>query len=374
MNLFIRKTLGSFEVARVLGVLTSRACAGIGVLLLLVVLFACGQTPPGKSGDDLTDLSQAIPFIKANGDKAFIDAFYQKHGVTPYDHGNDLLIAGKAAAAKRWYEEVAVATEKPIYLYGAATTRWKMGDNHGALKDCRFLLGQKPSLLLKARTLYTLGTILIDERDFEAAKEILKTCFETYGMIPKKFGGQYLALSMLAWAAVVEGNYDEVKPLLDRALEFNEKLRTIGIEPYGLGRYHETLAELRFVQRDYQGALAKAEESEQAYKNAKRPFEADMMRSKVGLYNLLSGRPKVADEIASALWAKFNNRPDRTRAAAYNEVTLAKLDQCADNEGDRKKREQAARKWANRSAGGKALIQLLEFIMDKGNVPCPEWR
>jgi tetratricopeptide (TPR) repeat protein len=242
------------------------------------------------------------------------------------------------------------------------------------MKDGLYLLHKNPSPLLRARTLYLLGSIHIDERQILEAKTCLTDAFEEYGAIENKFGGQYLALSMLAWAAILEDKYDEVIPLLDRAQEYNEKLRDIGLEPYSLGMYHETLAELHFVQGDYHAALLKSEESENAYREAGELMEADLILTKVALLKLLDGSPKKADEIAKNLWTRFNNRVDRARSAAYNEITLMKLDQCSGNESDLLARERTVRIWAESAPGGKALIELMEFVLDRDKAPCPEWR
>ncbi len=133
------------------------------------------------------------------------------------------------------------------------------------------------------------------------------------------------------------------------------------------------MAELAFVKGDYQRALAKAKESQDAYFQSGRLLESDMMGSKVALYLLLTGKPKAADALAAQMWEKFNDKPDKARAAAYNEITLAKLDQCSGNDADKERRLAAARSWAVSATGGKALIELLNFIMDREKVPCPEW-
>ena len=322
----------------------------------------------------LDDIDIKEIFGGINIDVSAAIARVEAMGIAPYDFGVDLLVAGKIDEAKKWFEALGIATNEPKYVYGLAWVKRRTGDNHGAMKDAHYLLHKNPSPLLRARTLYMLGTISIDERNIQEAKVYLKDAFEVYGSLKNKFGGQYLALSMLAWAAVIEGKHDEVLPLLDQALEFNEKLRTIGLEPYGLGMYHETLAELSFVQGDYQGALVKSEESELAYREAGELLEADLMQTKIGLFNLLVGNPKEADTLSKALWKRFNEQTGRARATAYNEITLMKLDQCSQNETDLTKREKAVRAWAASAPGGKALIELLDFIMDRKNVPCPEWR
>ena len=298
----------------------------------------------------------------------------EEKGVTPYDFGIDLLYSGRPDKAKKWFETLGIATKEPQYLFGLAWVKWQSGDNHGALKDGHYLIHKNPPPLIRARTLYLLGTINIDEKDFKRAREDLQKAFDAYAAIEGKYGGQYKVLTMIAWAAVVEGKYEEVLELLDRALEFNEKARDIGLKTQSLGRYLEIIAEMFFRQGDYSSALRKADESRAAYQASGELFAADIMQVKIGLLKLMTGEPKAAGEIAADLWERFHDRPDRARLLAYNEITLMKLDQCAQNETSRAEREKAVRAWATSAAGGKALLELLEFVGDRAKVPCPAWR
>ena len=291
-------------------------------------------------------------------------------GITPYDFGRDLLVAGEGEKAKQWYQALTIATKDPQYIYGLAWVKWQTGDNGAALKDAQYLLHKNPSPLIRARTLFLLGGINVDERQFERARERLTEGLKAYTSL-NKFGGQFLCLSMLAMVAVHEREFDEVEPLLDRAYEINEKMRTKGFKPYSRGRYHEIIGEMRFVQGDYIGAASSAEESEAAYRQIGQTDLADEILAKTALLKVLNGEPKSGGELATELWQRFHESIDRGRLLAYNNITLMKLSQCANIEEDREAREVAARKWASSAPGGKALLELLEFVK---KFPCSEWR
>jgi len=111
-----------------------------------------------------------------------------------------------------------------------------------------------------------LGAINVDEHDFEAARENLRTGFEAYEVLDKA-GGQYLCLSMMAMCAVFERRLDDVEPLLEKALEYNKKIEAKGKTPYSLGRYHEIISEMRFAQGDYDGASASAQKNKVAVRH-----------------------------------------------------------------------------------------------------------
>lgn len=339
-----------------------------GFCTRIVLVFGLVLPSFGQATWDAEEISEI--FDGVHFDMSAAIARVEAKGITPYDFGRDLLVAGEGEKAKQWYQSLAIATKEPQYLYGLAYVKRQTGDNHGALKDAYFLMHKNPPQLIRARTLYLLGGINLDERRFEEARKNLQEGLEAYAQL-NKFGGQYLCLSMMAWGAVFEGNYDAVEPLLDRALEFNEKIRSKGKEPYGLGRYHEIIGELQFAQKNYFASLLAAEQSKEAYQESGLQYHSEEMQAKIGLLKLMTGEPQEASRIATELWEKHHKSLDRGRLLAYNNVTLMKLSECAKIEVDRENKHEAAMDWANSAPGGKALIELLSFVKKS---PCPEWR
>ncbi len=373
MSIFIRKALGLRAL----------------LLVFSIYLFACGH--PAQPVETAQLAKTALPveasppaqkwneseivevFIGEKIDLAGTVAKIKAKDQTPYDFGIHLLKRGKTREAKRWFEAIGIETKELQYVYGLARVKWKTGDNHGALRDGYYIINNKPSKLIRARTLYLLGTINIDERRFDKVDEDLKGALDAYAELGKN-GGQYLVLSQMAWASVAQEKYEEGQEYMGRALEQNEKAQAKGFPGFSLGFYHEVMAEIEFRQGNYPGALNKAEESEAAYRKWGQVLLADFSLTKIALLKLMSGDPERAGEIATQIWEKYNDRLDGGKHLAYNDITLMKLDQCSGDEINQQKRETAARAWANSSAGGKTLIELLEFVADRQNVPCPEWR
>ncbi len=334
---------------------------GVSILSLFFSAIACSQNT--WDDDEITRIFDGIDVTAA------LQRVEEK-GVTPYDFGLKLLNMGYPDKAKEWYVAVGIHTKDLQYVYGLAWVKWLTGDSQGALNDSKYILARKPTPLIKARTLYMLGAINVDEYKFGAAQEYLQAGFEAYGELNKP-GGQYLCLSMMAMGAVFERNLDKVEQLLEQSLEYNEKNGQRGYKPDDMGRTYEIISELRFAQGNYDSSLLAAQQSVEAYRTALKHSFADEVEAKVALLYFLNGEPKAARKLATQLWEKHHTARDRGRLLAYNSITLMKISLCAQRNEDAAEKELAARAWANSGPGGKALIKLLEWIKD---TPCPEWR
>lgn len=265
---------------------------------------------------------------------------------------------------------MAISKKDPQFIYGLAWVKWKTGDNRSALKDALYLLHRNPSPLIRARTLFLLGSINLDERELEKARMLYQEGLVAYEEL-NKFGGQFLCLSMLSMIAVHERNYEQVEPLLKRAYAVNERLREKGFEPYSLARYHEIIGEMHFTKGDFQLAQKLFEKSESVYRETGQTDLADEILTKVALLMVINGEPAVGGDLARKLWEAHHQSPDRGRLLAYLNVTLLKLAQCSQNHEDQDQREEAALAWASSAQGGRALKELMETVK---KIPCPEWR
>ncbi len=341
--------------------------------LCICNMLACGQNDKPKWDDE--EIADVFDGIDVTAALARVEA----RGVTPYDFGFYLLRQGHPDKAKEWFVAVGIDAarkgdkDRGKYIYGLAWVKWVTGDNKGAIEDVKYVLARKPSPLIRARSLYLLGAVSVDEHQFEDARANLRAGQSAYKALGKD-GGQFLCFSMLALAAVYEGNFDDVEKLLDLASQHNDAIKAKGKKPYSMGREYEIISEKRYAQGDYAGALEMATESESAYRLAGKEHLADEVQSKIGFLLLLNGEPKGAQKLASKLWETHHKARDRGRLLAYNSITLMKLSLCSDNEADAADKEKTARAWASSGPGGKALIRLLEWTKEEKKFPCPEWR
>ena len=333
-------------------------CRFLGLLMVLIAGWCWGQNQweDAEIETIMTDLLSRDPKF----------ALLNERVVTPYDFGLDLFDLGKHEESLSWFYTLADVTGDNKAIYGLARILWKTGDNHGSLKQGGYVLTRNPSPVMRARTFYLMGSIEVDERDFKGANRDLEESFEIYSSL-KKTGGQYLALAMMAWCAVIEGKFHKVDKLLRRARRFDEMSRN----SYGPAFDYEVMAELYFRQKRYVSALNYAKKSHAENLEKGNSLEADLMLTKVALLLFLTGEPEQAGEVADGLWKKYNKRPNYARLQAYNEVLLMALDRCAGLKRDADDREKAAQAWADASAGGAALKELLDFV---SAVPCPTWR
>ncbi|MDJ0839242.1 MAG: hypothetical protein QNK37_22180, partial [Acidobacteriota bacterium] len=118
-------------------------------MLLLLFLFG-GFTPLiGQSSWQPDEVDEILTLAKTDvpGAVALIGS-----RSTPYDFGiKALLQAGEGDKAINWFNMLTVETNDFKYLYGAAWSKWKTGENKGALKDALYLSHQELSPLLQAR-------------------------------------------------------------------------------------------------------------------------------------------------------------------------------------------------------------------------------
>ena len=285
---------------------------------------------------------------------------------TPYDFGiKALLQAGEGDKAIDWFNMLTVETNDFKYLYGAAWSKWKTGDNKGALKDALYLSHQELSPLLQARNYYLLGSICLESRLLDDAKKYLAAGHESYGAIDK-YGGQYLCLTLLGAVEMRQGNFDQVEPLLQRALEADRLNVEAGYKGHGMGRYHDIMAEMYFLQGDYPSAMEANQKARTAYLGMNKQMAADGAYVKMGILYLIMGKARDAYAISVELWNRHQNGG---RIFAYNNIILAKLSKCGRNDADYHVRANSARAWAGDSPGGTALTELFDFVMKR---PCPD--
>ena len=321
---------------------------------------------PGQIEWDENEIANVFDGIDLSAALARVEA----KGVTPYDFGFLLLRRGHPDKAKEWFVAVGIQTKDLQYVYGLAWSKLATGDNQGAAADAKYILARKPSPKIKARTLFLLGTINVDEHNFKEAHDYLNAGLKAYEELNLP-GGQYLCTTMLAMCAVFERNLESVPDLLEKGHEYNEKTKQMGYKPASMGRTHEIISELRFAETDYHGALLAAREGVEVYRRDKRHHLADELEAKIGLLLLLTGEPKSAHILSVQLWETHHESRDRGRLLAYNSITLMKFSLCAGQLEDAAEKERAARAWANAGPGGKELIRLLEWVKDQ---PYPEWR
>jgi len=339
--------------------------AGSLLLLCIVAPFVRIQNPISKE-----DAAEIFDGIEVDVTRA-IEAI-EARGITPYDFGMDLFAAGDVEGAKKWFQTLAIATEDLQYLYGLAWVKWKTGDTLGALQDCAYILSQESaSDLLRARIHYLMGSSSFDGREMEKAEKYFRKGIELYKKLGK-YGGQYLCLIELAKVEAERREYDHALETLEKAMSANERLGEKGIEPYGHGRYWELVGNIRFLQRDFEGALHANEMSEAAYRKSGEIFQSDEVLAKMGLLKFMMGYPREASEIASDLWDRFHNDTARLRLMAYNNVTLMALDRCSQEPESAQQRKESALTWANHAPDGKYLEEILDYV--EKHVPCPEWR
>ncbi len=330
------------------------------LLVLCLTIPAMAQTSwEDREIDDIfalvkTDVPAAISLVEKK--------------VSAYDFGIELLEVGKGDMALEWFRLLTIATNKYKHLYGLAWTKWKTGDYDGALKDALYLSKQDLEPLLAARTFYMLGSLCIESRIFDDARVNLNAGLETYRTIDK-YGGQHICLILLAAVEVYEGNFDKVMPLLDQALEADRKNQAAGYNSYGMGPYFDIKSEMHFWTGDYRAALEANQLARSAYLEKKDYTAADGAFVKIGILKFILGEPREAHAIAVELWNRYNNTTG-SRILAYNNVLLAKLSQCGQDDEDYQARVDGVRTWAQGKPGGQMLLDLQNFVLDK--VPCPE--
>ena len=317
----------------------------------------------GQSSWDLEEVGEIVTLAKTDvpGAVALIGS-----RATPYDFGiKALLQSGEGQKAIDWFNMLTVATDEHKYVYGAAWSKWKTGDNKGALKDALYLSHQELSPLLQARNYYLLGSICLESRLLDDAGKYLTAGLKSYQAIDK-YGGQYLCLTLLAAVEMRRGSYDRVEPLLRQALEADRLNEAAGYNGHGMGRFHDILAEMYFLQGDYPAAIEANRKARTAYLGMNKQMAADGAYVKIGILNLIMGQTREAHAISVELW---NRHQDGGRVFAYNNIILAKLSKCGRNEADYQTRANSARSWARDAPGGAALSELFDFVLKQ---PCPE--
>ncbi len=332
----------------------------LGCLIIVFLLPACAQDK--WSEEEITSVFDGIDLTAALNKLEAKD-------VTPYDFGFDLLRKGHKDRAKTWYSAMSTKTDDPKYAYALAWVEWATGNSAAALDDCKYVLAKNPTPLIKARTYYLLGTVNVDEFNFEAARKSLNAGLDLYRELGK-VGGQYLCTSMLALCAVYEGEFHEVEPLLDKA----EQLRQPVSKIYSGGRYHEILSLMRYEQNDFAGALIAAQDSVAAYRESEEYHLADEVEAKVGFLLLVNGQPKAAKATANRIWEKHHKKRSSGHLLAVNAITLMKISLCSDHFDDAESKEKSVRAWAKAGPGGKAVLKILNWTKDENEFPCPEWR
>ena len=335
------------------------------LILLCSSTFLSSQEPENWDEEEIAEVFSGL-HVDAGPAIASVEA----KGVTPYDFGLDLVDAGMPEKAIEWYRTLGIATKDPQYLYGLAWVKWKTGDYAGAVKDAYFLIHKDPPPLIRARTYYLLGSVNLEQRRLTDAKRELHMGLETYKAIPNKFGGQYLCLTLLAAVAIHQHKFDEVGALLDQALEANEKLESIGLKPYGQGRYFEILGEMHFWKAEYRAALDTTQQARKAYEADGRTMASDGALVKIGMLKLILGELQEAHAVSAEIWEKYHTNPNAGRILAYNNITIAKISKCAQHEEDYQARSNSVLSWANSVPGGRAVIELFEFLLV--SIPCPE--
>jgi len=334
----------------------------VSVLLVFTLIpssMAQNKWEPEEIEDifDGFDVSAAIARVEARG-------------VTPYDFGLDLLAAGQPEKAKLWFKNLATSTRDLKYLYGLAWVLRRGGENGKAQSAGKYILENEPTPLIRARVLYLLGAINLDERLLSEARENLQEGLKAYAAL-EKAGGQFVCLNKLALLAILERKYDEVEGYLEEALAMNDRVRAKGKTPYSLGPIYEVRGESLFGQGDYDGALLMAIDSEKAYREDGEIEVADTFLAKIALLKLITGKPSEARDTAESLWDQFHDSPNHGRLIALNNIVVMKLFQCSEETEKSQKTETSIRSWANSSPGGKAILELMEIIT---GLPCPEWR
>ena len=297
----------------------------------------------------------------------------KEKGISAYKFGMNLRKAGHIDEAKHWFTEYAAQTSDLQYLYGLAWVKYKSGDFNGALQDAQFILNKKPKQLIRARTEYLLGLLNVDQNHFKKATHALKAARSSYAAIGKN-GGQYMALSMQAWVEVRIGNHQKAEILLNQAEEYNNAMRDAGEKPYSRAWHQEIRAEIAFKQGQFFSAYELIENAGESYRlDGNKPY-ADFTRAKGALFLLLAGYPKDASKVALDIQTQTQGDGNQARLAAINAVTLAKIAQCSQNRSKRDATVDSIKRWADHSAAGPALLDLLEYVMDEDIAPCPEWR
>jgi len=329
----------------------------------LLLLLCTSLRAQGLLGD--TDITNVFEGVDISSALEKLEA----QGKTPYQFGMDLLHSGHPDKAKEWFVAVGIETKDVQYVYGLAFVKWATGDTRGAVEDCGYILSKNPTPIVLARTQYMLGSIGVDNQDFESARRNLLKALDTYRELGKN-GGMYLCYSMMALNAVYQKNFDAVEPLLEKAREHNLLIA----KPYSEGRYYEILSEMHFLKGNYTVALLTAQESQDRFTEAGMLHLADEVQARVGLLLLLDGQSQAAYAVSSKLWEKFHTSRDRGRLLAYNAITLMKLSLCAGNTEDAQDKERAALAWAKSTTNTNNLVRTLNWVKGEKNFPCPAWR
>ena len=291
----------------------------------------------------------------------------KESGITPYDYGIRLLRIGKGDEAEQWFQSLTETFDDVNFVYGRAWIRWKTGNLEAALKDAIYLTDQELTPILTARTYYLLGNLGLNSDRLDLARENLNAGLKVYKSLGKN-GGQYLCYSLLAAVEIAEKNYDKVEPLLEMALKANQRAAEAGYKPYDMGQYHDLMGEMYFGKREYNKALSSYRNAYAGYQEGNSEYYADGVQVKIGILYYILGKPRRAYKIGKDINERYL-RTNETRLYAFNNILLAMLAKCGQEEANYQARVNSAKDWAGQKPGRTDLMEVLQML-DK--LPCPK--
>lgn len=335
----------------------------LSTLCLVCSTFSSANEPNG------TDLRE----IFKNGDIEAALKELKQRGISEYDFGMKLHFQQETHLAMQWYTAIGKRTSDLKYIYGLAWLRLSSGDHKGAIRDAEYILSGTPDSLTKARTLYLLGMVRVQEEKTTEARNLLQEAEMSY----KQLGlpaGQGICLLGQARLKVFEGKFSEVEPLLKKSWELNLASIKLGYKSRGMGGILEIRAEMALEKGLYSDALTFFREASQAYRELNYNEPADLLAPKIALALFLTGEPKASLLECTDVWSQYNDRANNEMIMVWNSLVLMKLNLCGQRFEDAGRNELFVKKWAAQNPGGKRMFRLLEKLKNREHYPCPEWR
>lgn len=297
----------------------------------------------------------------------------QEKNISPYDFGSDLFYAGAKRKAMQWYTLMGKRTNDLQYIYGLAWMRLASGEFKDAIRDAEYVLGGKPSPLIRARCLLLLGTIRGLEHKFQSAETLLNEGYDLYGEL-NKIGGQHLCKVELARVAVGRKDYDAVEPLLKEAWDLNLKSISLGYRSQGMGKIFEVRAESQLGQGNFKDSLDYFQLSHHALLEMGMKGDAQLVEPRIALLQLLTGFPSKAYQLCEEIWNKHHDQEGTDEIMAGYSIVMMKLSLCGQRFEDAERHELHATAWAKNNLGGERMLEILTALKDGRKSPCPKWR
>ncbi|CAM2065385.1 Tetratricopeptide repeat protein [Sulfidibacter corallicola] len=245
-----------------------------------------------------------------------LEAHLAQRGTTPYKYGLSLVSHINSNDAQWFFEELALATNDPEFVFGRAWIHWKKGNIPLAERDALFVLEQRPRPIVAARCNYLLGFVWTETNQYDKALEAFERAFTGYAALNKP-ASMLRTLKGFAYATINLGDLDAAESYLERALDLANQLN-----PHpNLGYFFELKTRISFAKGDYVESLRYSRLCYEEYAKINDLESMVSARINIGFFNVLNGnlREGIENALEADRHIKIHNfvRASRTNNAVW---------------------------------------------------------